>query len=116
MDPVGQDVNSTGQGEPVDRSGPVGPQSTTNIKYDVNRHRAARSALLGLMTDGTENAPVYPGGPDMNSAGRGTGGPVRPGGLTAGLARVQVIPSSRSCSVSIQTRRETPPMTRWAMT
>ena len=63
VDPVGQDVNSTGQGEPVDRSGPVdrlgpvGPQNTTE-----------QSALLGLMTDGTENTPVYPGGPDMNSA------------------------------------------------
>ena len=29
VDPVGQDVYSTGQGEPVDRSGPVGQQSTT---------------------------------------------------------------------------------------
>ena len=60
VDPVGQDVSSMGQGEPVDRSGPVGPQSTTE-----------QSALLGLMTDGTENTPVCPGGPDMNSAGRG---------------------------------------------
>ena len=54
VDPVGQDVNSAGQGEPV------GPQSTTE-----------QSALLRLKTDGTENTPVYPGGPDMNSAGRG---------------------------------------------
>ena len=58
VDPVGQDVNSTGQGEPADRSGPVGPQGTTE-----------QSVLLGLKTDRTENTPVYPGGPDMNSAG-----------------------------------------------
>ena len=44
----------------MDRSGPVGPQRTTE-----------QSALLGLKTDGTEGTPVYPGGPDMNSAGRG---------------------------------------------
>ena len=69
MDPVGQDVNSAGQGEPVDRSGPVGPQSTTE------------QALLGLKTDGTENTPVYQGGPDMNSAGRGK--PVCRPGLVA---------------------------------
>ena len=50
----------TGQDEPVDRSGPVGPQSTTE-----------QSALLGLMMDRMKNPAVYPGGPDMNSAGRG---------------------------------------------
>ena len=60
VDPVVQDVNLMGQGKPVDRSGPVGPQSTTE-----------QSALLGLMTDGTKNTAVFPGGPDMNSAGRG---------------------------------------------
>ena len=58
VNPVGQDVNLTEQDEPVDRSGPVGPQSTTE-----------QSALLGLIMDGTNNPVVYPGGPDMNSAG-----------------------------------------------
>ena len=57
---VGLDVNSTGQGEPVDRSGSVGPQGTTE-----------QSVLLGLKTDGMENAPMDPGGSDMNSVGRG---------------------------------------------
>ena len=33
-----------------------------------------QSALLGLMTDGTKNAAVCPGGPDGNSAGRGEPG------------------------------------------
>ena len=55
VDPVGQDVNLT-------------EQSTTE-----------QSALLGLMMDGRKNPAVYPGGPDMNSAGRSE--PVGPGGL-----------------------------------
>ena len=42
----------------MDRSGPVSPQSTTE-----------RSALLRLKTDGTEDTPVCPGGPDMISVG-----------------------------------------------
>ena len=58
-DAGGPDVNSAKQGEPMDRSGPVGPQSTTE-----------QSALLGLKTDGTENTPVYSGGPDMILAGQ----------------------------------------------
>ena len=53
------DVNLTGQGEPVDRSGPVGPRGTTE-----------QSVLLGQKTDETENAPVDPGGSDMHSVGR----------------------------------------------
>ena len=57
---MGLDVNSTGQGEPVDRSGPVGPRGMTE-----------QSVLLWQKTDETENAPVDPGGSDMNSVGRG---------------------------------------------
>ena len=57
VDPVGHDVNLTRHG------GPVGPHSMTE-----------QSALLGLMTDGTKNAAVCPGGPDGNSAGRGEPG------------------------------------------
>ena len=60
----------------MDRSGQVGPQSTTK-----------QSVLLGLKTDGTENAPVDPGGPDMNSAGRGE--PVCPPGLVGPQNRTE---------------------------
>ena len=81
MDPVGQDANLTEHGEPMDRSGPVGPQSTTE-----------QSALLGLMTDGTENTAMCPGGPDRWAQGVG--------------------PTSRS----VQIRGETPAMARWAVT
>ena len=60
MNPVGPDMNPTERSEPVDRSGPVGPQSTTE-----------RPVLLGLKTDGKRNAHVDPVGPDVSSAGRG---------------------------------------------
>ena len=60
--PVGHDVNLTGHDGPVDRSGPVGTQSTE------------QSALLTLKTDGMENAAVGPVGPDGNSSGRGEPG------------------------------------------
>ena len=58
--PVGPDVNSAGRGEPVDRSGPVDPQSTTE-----------QPVLLGLDTDESGNAPAGPVGPDVISTGRG---------------------------------------------
>ena len=65
----GPDVNSAKQSEPVDRSGPVGPQSTTE-----------QPVLLGPKTDEKGNAPVDPVGLDVNSTGHGE--PVGPGGPT----------------------------------
>ena len=50
-------------------SGPVGPLNTTE-----------QPALLGLQMDGTENTPVYQGGPTTFLAGQDE--PVMPGGLT----------------------------------
>ena len=47
-------------GASYDRSGLVGPQSTTE-----------QPVLLGLDTDEMGNAPAGPVGPDVNSAGRG---------------------------------------------
>ena len=58
--PVGPDVDSAGRGEPVDRSGPMGPQSN-----------AEQPVLLGLHTDGRGNAPAGPVGHDVILAGRG---------------------------------------------
>ena len=58
--PVGHDVNSAGRGEPVDLSGPVGPQSTTE-----------QPVLLGLVADDKGNAPTGPVGHDVILAGRG---------------------------------------------
>ena len=60
MGPVGLDVNSTGQSDPVDWSGPVGLQITIE-----------QSVLLGRKTVETENTPVDPGDLNMNSARRG---------------------------------------------
>ena len=57
---MGLDVNATGQSDPVNRSGPVGPQVTIE-----------QSVLLGMKTVETENTPVGPVGLDVNSAGRG---------------------------------------------
>ena len=48
-------INCVGRCEPVDRSDQVGPPGTTE-----------QQVLLGMKTDGKENAPVDPGGPDMN--------------------------------------------------
>ena len=61
------------------------------------------------MTDGTENTPVCPGRPDMNSAGRGEpmdrSGPV---GSRSGTEQPVLL--------GVHTdKRETPPMTRWAI-
>ena len=56
---MGPDVNSAGRGEPVDRSGPVGPQSN-----------AEQPVLLGLNTDGRGNTPVGRVGPNEILAGR----------------------------------------------
>ena len=80
-DTGGPDFNSAKQSEPVDRSGPVGPQSTTE-----------QPALLGPKTNEKENAPVDPVGLDVNSTGQGE--PVGPGGPTrydraVGLARAE---------------------------
>ena len=53
-------MNSAGRGEPVDRSGPEGPQSNTE-----------QPVLLGLNTDERGNAPAGLVGPDVILAGRG---------------------------------------------
>ena len=59
-DTGGSDVNSAKQSELVNRSGPVGPQSTTE-----------QPVLLGQKMDEKENAPVDPVGQDVNSEGQG---------------------------------------------
>ena len=68
-------MNYTGRREPVDRSGPVGPLSTTE-----------QPVLLGLNTDERGNASTGPVGPDINAAGRGEpvdrSGPVGPQSTT----------------------------------
>ena len=53
-------MNLAGRREPVDWSGPVGPQSNTE-----------QPVLLGLNTDERGNAPAGPVGPDVILAGRG---------------------------------------------
>ena len=53
-------MNYTGRGGPADRSGPVGPQSTTE-----------QQVLLGLNTDERGNESAGPVCLDVNSAGRG---------------------------------------------
>ena len=90
-------IKLRGRREPVDRSGPGGPLSATE-----------QPVLLGLHTDESEKDSTDPLGPDVIPAGRGE--PVGPGGAH------RAIPSSRSCSVSIRTRGETPPRARWATT